>query len=190
MAIYRAVFSGLIYGQLWQNRVHFRKNEGGPTVEQFATHLNLNWVEKMRNTQHGLVQWLSIQVVDISGGSGLGHTLAISKTGAQGQESQDTSFECGVIKLGTGFAGKRNRGRIYMAGIRGGATQFGLIQAFEIDNWNNRLAELAPLYLGNASSGCNLIIHNGPESPDREVTTWQMRQILGVQRRRNIGVGA
>jgi len=73
-----------------------------------------------------------------------------------------------------------------------GAIQFGSFKADELTLWAQQTAILEGSFVGETggSTGMGLLIHHGFDEPFTPVTHIGMRPILGVQRRRNIGVGA
>ena len=190
MAIWEVVFSGLVYGQLWQNKVHFGEVNGGLQPDDIATIMLLNWVPHMRQFQTSDVTWATIQVKNVSVPLGQQFTLGIQTTGAQSGEGQRFSFAAGVVQKNSGLSGRKNRGRIYIPGIRGGGTLFGQFQQFELANWNAQLNTIGQNFIAPTPHNLRLVIRHKDGSQETEVTGLQMRPILGVMRTRNIAVGA
>lgn len=185
--IFEVVFTGTYYSQLWQNKVHFERVEGAPTAQSVALGLKEKWVFWMRQMQVSDVLWVNLQVKRLSGLQDI-HVEPLAVTGAQAQETQRASFICGVMRKHTGLAGRANRGRLHIPGIRGGATQFGRIVASELALWNGVFIELKPFFFEAFPYGVRLVIKH-PEG-STPVTSMSMRDILGSMRTRNIGVGA
>lgn len=188
MAIYEAVFFGLYYGQAWNNKVHFESVEANVTAQSVSTALAQNWVPSMKAMQVNDVQWFGVSVKTLGQGLGEQFTTPLNTTGGQAGEPQRASFIAGVVQKKTGLAGRANRGRIYVPGIRGGATHLGLIDAPEIEFWRLRLDEIRGNFISSQPFGVRLVLkHPEGSTPVTEVV---MRPILGVMRTRNIGVGA
>lgn len=191
MPIDLVVINQILYSQLVQNRIYVQ-TESFQEVNEVAAHIRNSWINTIRQLQHSLLQYHSIVVTRVDGGVGQHTELLSQVTGAQAGESQTTSFHCGVIQFKTGKVGRKFRGRYYAAAIRMGGTQFGQFTASEFNNWGVQLAILKDLYTGptGGSTGMNLLIRGEGDVHNTAVTEIGMRPILGVQRRRNIGVGS
>lgn len=190
MPIWKCVFSGTLFGQLWQNRI-WVQSEQFQDASEVAGQLDTGWVNHMKFLQHAGVRWQQISVQQFDGGVNQSYSLAINKTGGQLEETQGFSFSCGLIRFNTGLAGSRGRGRYYVPGHRQGATQFGRFKQEELDLWATQLNIIAANFLGdNSNSGITLLIRGeAPNVHNTPVTNMQMTPIIRVQRRRNIGVG-
>jgi len=188
MAIYEAIFFGLYYGQTWNNKCHFESVEGSVTAQSISTALAQNWVPSMKAFQTNEVHWDGVSVKSLTAGSGEQFTTPLNVVGGQAGEVQYVSFSAGVVQKKTGLSGRSNRGRIYVPGIRAGATHLGRIDQFELDNWALKLDEIRGNFISSQPFGVRLVVKH-PEG-STPVTDLVMRPILGVMRTRNIGVGA
>jgi hypothetical protein len=190
MAIYRVVLSGTCYAALQQNRLHFRSE--APTTEQaVANTINAHWVENIRQPLTNQTQFLNIAVTNLSSPQAGAFSLPIQKTGAQGGNEQMIPFVCWKLRFLTGLAGRKFRGRCYLGPIQGGFTSFGLVNGAGINHWNATLIALRTKFVTAVETGLSLVIHgDGPQPHDTTVTDIQLSTQVGVQRRRNIGVGA
>ena len=96
------------------------------------------------------------------------------------------------MQFQTGLAGRKFRGRYYIAAYRQGATQFGQFTANEMTQWQTQMDLLKSAYTGpnGGTTGLGLLIRGEKVIHNTPVTAIGMRPILGVQRRRNVGVGA
>jgi len=185
--LYEVVFSGTYYGQLWQNKVHFASVNGGGDMVPIAAGIRDNWVFWMRQVQTNDVQWTQFTMKELSAPGGI-HVEPLGVTGAQAGEPQRASFICGVMRKNTGLAGRKNRGRIHIPGIRQGGTQLGRIVGQELVNWNITAAQLMAKFVNPTPFGIHLVIKN--QEGHVTVTSLTMRDVLGTMRTRNIGVGA
>lgn len=188
MALYEVIFSGTYYSQLWQHRFHLESVQGftgDPST--ICDSLIANWVPHERGFQVNDVVWATVNVKNISGLPQ--QTIKpIALTGSQAGEPQSTSFVAGVIQKKTGLAGKANRGRLYVPGIRRGGTQLGQIVGSELQNWTNVCNQLKINWCNPTPHNLRLVIKH-PEG-STPVTELVMRQVLGCIRTRNIAVGA
>lgn len=189
MALYEAVFSGLIYGQVWNWKLHFDAREGGPNdAQEVANTLHQFWWGNTRLMMTSSVSLATIAVSKRDGPSLEQFTKPIQETGAHSPETQSMSFMAGVIQKKTGLGGRKHRGRFYVPGIRMGATQFGIISQLELQNWGDVTDALKAAFIDPLTTGLQLVVKN--EEGFTVVTDLVMRPILGVMRTRNIGVGA
>lgn len=191
MSIDRIVISQTLYGQLVQNRVYMQTEEF-QEVAEVAAHIRNFWIPVVAHLQHGGVKYNSIVVTRIVENTGQQHTELININGAQAQETQGLSFCSGVIQFKTGMSGVKHRGRYYVAAIRQGGTQFGMFLPVEHDLWKTQTDILTQSFCGpdGGSTGLALLVRGDDGSHHDIVTSMGMRPILGVQRRRNIGVGS
>lgn len=187
MAIYEVIFSGTYYSQLWQHRFHLESVVGfAGNTSTICDLLIANWVPHERGFQVSDVVWSTVNVKNISGAPE--QTIKpIALTGSQAGEPQRASFIAGVIQKKTGLAGRSNRGRLYVPGIRAGGTVLGQIVGPEMTNWTNVCAQLRINWCGDGIHGLRLVIKH-PEG-STPVTDLVMRAILGSIRTRNIAVG-
>jgi len=191
MPIWRAIISGTLFAQLVQNRI-WLQGETFQEAEEVADQIDNNWINPMKLFQHNGVKYLSIQVQSFGEAVNTSFTKSINKTGGQTEETQGFSFSCGLIRFNSALAGRRGRGRYYVAGHRQGATQLGRFQQSELDLWAQQLAIISTNFLGDSSAtGLALLIRGEePNVHNTLVTQMQMTPIIRVQRRRNLGVGA
>jgi hypothetical protein len=189
MPIWKAVISGTFYGQLWQNRIYV-KNIDDKTEELVAFAVRDFWVQKIRATQIADVFYTNIQVTRVSQLQPLAFTLATPLQGAQAPNTGLMPYSCWVVQLRTGLAGKKFRGRVYVPVPMPGHTFLGQITAAGLAFWNQTLLDLNAFWVDQTIEGYKLVIHGELEAHDTEVTHIQLRPSTGVQRRRNIGVGA
>lgn len=191
MSIKLVTLSMRQYGQLNQNRLYFSVPDGGLDEAQLAAHIRDNWITHYKVMMVNDVQFFNVNVRSVGQGQNLSFDLPVAVNGQQTPEPQRAPFASWVILLNTGLAGRKFRGRIYAPGMRQGDFQLGVITAGGV-----QLAELAltQLNLNFTSVATNpaatLVIHGeGGEPHDTAVSHMSVRSTMGVQRRRNIGVG-
>ncbi|HKY46332.1 MAG TPA: hypothetical protein VJM50_24780 [Pyrinomonadaceae bacterium] len=190
MPIYRCVISALVYAQLHQNRIYVRSIDA-LTEQQVANHIDASWVENIRQPLTNQTQFMNIAVTKVSDPALGAFSKPIQKFGAQGGNEQMIPFVCWKLRFLTGLAGRKFRGRCYVGPIQAGFTSFGVVNGAGIAHWNATLAALRANFIGsNPATGLNLIIHGEQEAHDTTVTDIQLSTQVGVQRRRNIGVGS
>jgi len=191
MPIDKVVITQTLFNQLVQNRIHVQC-ETFQEVEEVAAHIWNSWINNVRPWQHGGLRYTNVTVTRIDPPGGLSFTETRSIFGAQAEETQGLSFTAGVLRFQTGLAGRQNRGRYYVAGYRQGATHLGQFDAAELANWKQQTDILQTLYTGptGGSTGLNLLIRHQQSGGFVPVVNIAMRPIIGVQRRRNVGVGA
>jgi len=191
MPIWRVLISGTIFAQLWQNRI-WVQGESFQEAEEICDQIDTGWVNHIKLFQHSGVKYLSISAQSFGEAVNTSFTKSINKTGGQTEETQGLSFSCGLIRFNSALAGRRGRGRYYVAGHRQGATQLGRFVQTELDLWAQQLAIISGNFLGDTpATGINLLIRGEePNVHNTLVTQMQMTPIIRVQRRRNLGVGA
>jgi hypothetical protein len=192
MPIDKVVISARLFNQLVQNRIYVQSEEF-QEVEEVAAHIWNSWITTIKFLQHNGLQYDSVTVTRVAGGPPQSFTeLRGGIFGGQAQETQGVSFGAAVLQFQTGLAGRQFRGRYYVAAYRQGATQFGQFVASEAALWQTQLDILKAAYTGptGGSTGLGLLIHGEKVIHNTPVTSIGLRPILGVQRRRNVGVGA
>lgn len=191
MPVVKIVISGTLYGQLVQNRLHMI-GESFQNVAEVAAHIKNSWLNTVKLWQTSSLRYTSIAVSELTEGVTQQHVEVINVLGGQSPENQSTSFACAVLKFQTGLAGRKFRGRYYAAAPRMGATEFGQFHVDEFNRWKVQIDILKGLFTGpeGGSTGLGLIIRGSAPFHDTRVTDIALRPTLGVQRRRNIGVGA
>lgn len=191
MSIHRVVVSGTMYAQLWQCRFYVNNIDGALSDEEICGYFDTHWVENMRPPTINDVKFNSISSAAVGPPAGAGFTLPLAKAGGGFSSNQVPTFMAWVFQLRTAFAGRKFRGRWYMPGVTLGLWTEGRINAAGLANWNQPLINLNNAFIqGNQNGQLNLVVHGEPEAHDTPVTAIQIRSILGVQRRRNIGVGS
>lgn len=194
MGVYRAVISGLVNGQLCQNVLHFQK--GGAWTPDLAASLCIDlrdnmlqqWKLRLSNT----MQWNGISVYDAETPGRQPSVLAISVPGSVGTSSgNNLPFACTLLRIRTAVTGPRGRGRVYLPGAPNVDFVGGLATANTSTSWAAIFAVIGPRYVGiTHTSPFEWVLAPKASPADwKSITSLELSGPMGVQRRRNIGVG-
>lgn len=196
--LFRATTSWLCRGTTIQNVLHFRGLDGTMTSTILAGTLG-GWYEDVDRTfrgndmllQNTVVQQLTPVPLDAA------FNIPTEQGGTTGQSTPNNTLAA-IITIRTGEAGRRKRGRIYLAGLAGNYfsqdTLSGL-GAERLQLWCDSLMSLCgPGGAGNFRLGVysRTTGGDGPTystSGFTEATSLVVRNVLGNQRRRRLGVG-
>lgn len=194
MAIKKVVLSAIYLGQLCQNRMWVNTLDNADDERDVALLFRDFWMPEYRKLCLEDVRWFDISVSSSNNLNPLVHHEPVSIGGGQLTEAVKIPFACGVLQLHTGLAGRRNRGRIYTIGPRGGDFQNGFISPQGVILYQG-VANALKEKFANPAIGAGfvqLVIHGEPESGeshDTPVIDIVAKSTMGVQRRRNVGVG-
>lgn len=190
MAIYRVVISGLCFGQLHQNRLHFEAADGAMTLPDIATELSIQWTNSIRGLLMTEFKFTSINVRNLSDPTAGSYDLPIDQAGTGGSVPGNPLAQCIVYRISTGTFGRSGKGRIYLGGVGNNISINGLVaggpDGFYGAAWNNIRAK----YLSGGTSALTLgVMHADDTSSFKPALAITMSVFPGVQRRRRIGVG-
>lgn len=198
MGVARVTVFGNIAGQLTNNVLHFQKSD---TV--LADYSDLaarvrDWfcINPFSLNCSAHQSWNRIHVVQL-GGTFIPIDLAFAAQGTWDASLDYTPTVAVVFRLLTGLGGRRGRGRFYMGGFGSRAKNQGLWEAsiqLQLNACANAIADFwvhttNPNYKGN---GWVLGICPRGNDPTLFLTVDQVvaRPMIGVLRRRQLGVGA
>lgn len=193
MAIFRVTLTMTQYQQIFmQNVLHFDWHDFAGPMSQVTTEIQTGWIEIMRQAQVSSIRYRNITVYQV--GSGLTPTnLPLDLPGLDIADPNQSMPTLSVkMRIGTGIAGKKGRGRIYVPGVRQGHWVAGQLSAAGITTWTARANALIARYVGPTSSGPMVL---GVSNRTEDVTAFKQADSLtvmvipGCQRRRNLGVG-
>lgn len=189
--VYRVVTSGLLYGNVWNNVLHFVDSQPGLEAT-IATSVNGQWVEQVKGFQHSFLSWLNISVRDVTTTPGpAAFNLAINKVGTSSlAAAADSNLLTVVLKLNTAIAGPSGRGRVLIAGVPQARFNLGLVEPSVLTIWQNIANNLVGLYGPGGSTGIQLVV--APRSNPanyKPVVTIIVRSAQGTCRSRGYGVG-
>lgn len=193
MADYRVTVSGTNAGQLVQHVFHIQDPDGATGLEGTALDLSTNWVNRHTLRQGPQVRYTNILVQSATDPLVSPFSLTIDRQGQWSASDRVPPFTALVIKKTTLTGGRHGRGRIFFPGVAPDSFQDGIFTPGYILQWQENFTTPVMARYGPAgSSPLKLMLR--ANLPDGAifvpVTTLQVRPILGVQRRRNIGVGA
>lgn len=181
-------------GRQVQNTFYVSNPEGSMPLDVVANNIEAAWIPPFRGSQFTSHLYHTIIVTRVlPTGNPLQHVKAINILGTGSSLTLHGSLSY-VIKFGSGLAGRKNRGRYYIAGVASGffETSTEIISAAGNTFFTNMCNQLKAAFTGNTpSSGLGLVIwHRGPEPSTTSVVQITQRSVLGLQRRRNVGVGS
>jgi len=225
--VYQLTLQQLYAGQKIQNTVALARKTAPDPIQADCFDLATNWVDLIKTHQVDDLAHTGWRVQQVHGGTvsygtdcardgGLifegGYTPPSVGThaGADGMPPQSAI----VTTLRTGFAGRRRRGRFYLAGWselqQAQGTVIPLFQSEVLTTWNALMAQFGPsgsdaqwqlgVWSMRIATGCepaathphalvNVDVPN-PADAFRPVTETIVRNIVYGQRRRTIGIGA
>lgn len=188
--IYRVTLDSTMYGQQLQNVLHFSHPSSDPaTLQTLADEIAASWIGEIRFEHSASVKYTRIRVLMLES-QFAAHEKTVNINGSWGGDDGIHTFTCFIIRLRTATIGRRGRGRQYISGVLKGWTVNGFVHPDNINSWNNRFQNIMAVFGPGGSSLARLGVcnHRAP-FVFHEVTSLQIAPTLGVQRRRNIGVG-
>lgn len=188
--IFRVTTVGLMYGQEIQNVLHFHGPSSDPAeLSALADHVATNWIGVVKLQQTASLVYTGVRVRMLESQFPT-FTKTVNIPGSFGADDQVSTMLAFVLRLRSAVIGKHGRGRLYIGGVLKGWTTNGLVTQAQLDVWATRISTLMGIYGPNGSSNYRLTIcpHKAPFNIN-DVTSMQIASKLGVQRRRNIGIG-
>lgn len=193
MSIVRITFSGLVFGQLCQNVVHFQNQDALLTEQAIAEEMRDQYLNELRFRQSNQFKWINIAVQTVEPTGSLGVNLPVNIMGsAAGATGNQPSTACAIIKIQTTELGRRGRGRIFIPVPDPGIFEQGVLTAGALFQWENGILNLIRT---------RYFLTGGPPitigvAPKANPSQWHaaisvnIKTIGGTQRRRQIGVGS
>lgn len=195
MTLYRAVMRGTIFQQLMENVVHFIDEGQGSSIDLGVVIRDV-WFPTVRALQNAQFQWFQvITQAKPDGSNTFDPPDLLTFPGQPGSLSGDAAHPAlaWIFSLRKACAGKHCRGRIYLPGVHGASVFQGVAE----NNAFNAAAQVRDLIMqrfhrgGISFQGYSLAIaeRKAPFSNDY-VEQIIVRNVFGIQRRRNINVGS
>jgi len=192
MPIWEVNIAGILLGQAHQNVLHF-SDEGFPviTAPTVATRIRDQWLDQIKTLHTSNLVYNTITVRDLQAPGVAPTTLAINIPGTIGSDSNMLPFASMVILKQTATAGRHGHGRYYVGGLPTVAYASGLLTAARIAGFETMRTVLEPRWIGGGATGgmalgvCDRTGGLNWTACVRIVA----RAVVGVQRRRNIGIG-
>lgn len=189
MSHHRVTVSGLLYGQTHQNVLHVSNPDGALSHSQIADEFETHWISQVKTKQVTSMIYNQIIVSDSSGSGPPAFTKAVNVAGTNVANADAVPFSCFVVQLRTNLAGRHGHGRFYVSGVTNSAHTNGIVTAAVITAWNTTLATMKARFAEGGTSALTLVLKEKNAQVYHPVTDMIIRQYLGVQRRRNYGVG-
>lgn len=188
--IFRVTTIAGMYGQQIQNVFHLTGPSADPAeLSAIADSIAATWLFTLKGGVTASLVWNSVKVRLLES-QFPPFVKTINVPGAFGNDDQVSTVLAFIMRLRTSEIGRHGRGRLYIAGVLKGWTTNGLVTDAIITAWNNRFATLMGAYGPGGSTNYRLVLcPSKPPFATRAVTSIQLAPTLGVQRRRNIGIG-
>lgn len=193
MSVARVTIYGTCGPSQTINRLHFWRSDA-TTAQLIAlgTAIWEGWIDFVRGAQFNAMLYQLVRVQEIDGSSRGPFDVPGSLRGTQASTANFTPVMAEVLKFRTPSAGRHGRGRTYLAGCGGSDMDNG--------NWSNQQmnrliglsTDLTTMWLGGTpTKGWNLVlVPRTGQAADRIIVEQIIpRQMIGFQRRRNLGVG-
>lgn len=192
MGYARVTINQTWFSQVCQNVLHF--DYGGASAYDPAainSAIGTYWIPAIRGMQLATVNYFKVQVRDMSVAGGLTTDYAYNVNGGSGSAVEGWGPLCYLWSFRTAAGGHSGLGRCYFTGCYPGNVVTGRFSSASMDQQNTIAALITTRFLGSSpTSGIHLAICPRTTFPDGKlVTSLIVRQVPGVQRRRNIGVG-
>lgn len=193
MSNHRVTVSALYGGQLCQNVLHFINLDGVKTPQQIANSVLVNWVRKVKVQQTNALTNFNILVQNADNPGLAPFSLAIQEPGTGLGESRYPTFACMVLKYLTNFGGRSGRGRSFIPGIPTDFIQNWVFSAAAITGFTtNVITPVLAAWGPTGNDGMSLCVRGKAGENSWEyhpIIAINARTQVGVQRRRNVGIG-
>lgn len=174
-----------------QNVFHFLNPDGFLSNQQICLEIRDNWIAIVKNLAAASCVWTNIrseridQVVNPAAAN-----LAVNIAGTGNSNTPHVCLAF-IIRLQTAIAGRHGRGRIYFGAPRPDWIGSSLVLAAGITFINGTtIPALMARYGPTGNSGLTLGVHRKDDRQSLiQISGMSLATTLGIQRRRNIGVG-
>ncbi len=192
MGVARVTISQTWNLQICQNVIHLDYGETSYDPAAIKTAIETLWIPPIRPLQLGTVNYFKIQVRNMSSIGSLTFDYAVNINGSAGSAVESWGPLCMLWSLKTATGGHNGRGRVYLTGSYPGNVVAGRFISALMDQMNTAIGTISTRFLGaTPTSGYNLTVCKRENLPtSHPVIQIIARQVPGVQRRRNIGVGS
>lgn len=190
MSVVRVVMSATILGQVVQNVLHFNNPDGALTYQQIRDELVPNWTAVLNSALNNGLVWREYKIQTVSPAGAAAEIFVLS--GIQGSlvGAPAPPVLCPLVRIRTGVAGRSGHGRFYIFGLHQDSVQNGVFQTDALNFYKVQVAQLQTRYKTGGTGPIQLVVCPRSDPSDfKLMTSLQVQQVFGVQRRRNIGVG-
>jgi hypothetical protein len=193
MSVARVTIYGTCGPSQTINRLHFKRSDVTTAqLIQLGTLIVEQWIDFVRGAQFNAMLYQLVRVQEIEGSMRGPFDTPVSMRGTQASTANFTPVMAEVLKFRTPSAGRHGRGRTYLAGCGGSDMDNG--------NWSNQqmnrliglCIDLSAKWLSPSGTTLwSLVLVPRTGLAVDAVTVEQIipRQMIGFQRRRNLGVG-
>lgn len=188
---FRVTLNYSIFGSTMQNVIHFSGPSSDPAQrEALAQAVIDNWIENVRFRQTRNVRYNLVQVRLLESQFDT-HNRTVAIDGLATDNTADPLVTAVILRLKTSLIGRQNRGRLYIGGHESPVTSNGNIEPTVLNNWNIRLATIMGVFGPNGTSQFRIGLAPKQNSAAnfKALTNIEVAPTIGVQRRRNKGVG-
>ena len=178
-------------GQTYNNVFYMQNPDGALTNAQIGAEINNNLGAQLRGFQSWFLGWQFIYVYDADNHDTPNYIYPCNNAGGLAQEGYLYPTTCFKISWSSLLGGRRGRGRTFIAGSRASWATAAGITASAATNGGVLINNIIARY-GNSGNGpLRMVIwHRGTEPPvPSGVVGGILRPYLGMQRRRNYGIG-
>lgn len=192
MSVNRITTTALYNGaSVIQNVFYLKNPDGAIQLPAVATEIRDGWLGIIKNFAAASCVWTSIRVDEVATATPKASAnLAINVPGLGNSFTQHVCLSF-VLRWATGIGGRHGRGRMFIGAPRPDWITNSLPTAAGLTAINGTfIPQLKARYITPASSGLFLlVVRKGDPSNNVLVTDVSVAPTLGIQRRRNIGVG-
>jgi len=190
MSDHRLTLTHITQGKVQQNVVHVLNPDGTLTDTQIKDEFVTNWINVVRVHVGTQTQFSTLEVRRIlTPTPPAPTTFPIGITGG-GSATNLPLVCCEKLQFTTGVAGRQGRGRYFIPNVSTGAFDgTDRMTTSEITKINATALTLANRWKSGGSGPLTLTIAHKNGSPPTPVTDIRGMTTIGVQRRRNVGVG-
>jgi hypothetical protein len=191
MSIHRVVLTGIYLGQKCQNVVHINNPDGALTNLAIKNEFNAQFITPLRNLQNNQAAWTQLAVRTVGlGPPGPEEIFIISGNGSLAGTGA-TPVLAGVFSIRTGVAGPHGHGRFYLWGVHGASVVNGQFESGAFTAYQGAAVAIENRWKTGGTGPLDLgVAPRNAEELFIPMTSLVVRNIFGVQRRRNFGVGS
>lgn len=189
--IFRVTLTQINQGQQIQNVLHFTGPSSDPLqLSALADEVEASWIQRVRTTQWGSLRYVDIGVRLLESQFATFHkTINLLATGGVSFD-QFIPFAAYIWRLRGASIGKRDMGRVYIAGVHQSDTAQGLLIPDAVTSRRTQQNIIMGVFGPSGTSTFRLVIcPSKPPFNTVAVTRMDIAPTLGSQRRRNIGIG-
>lgn len=191
MSDHRVTISGRCLGQVIQNVIHVRNQDGVLSHTAIKDEFVANWITPIKAAQVSAFLYEALEVRDVGIGAQPVTSFPLGQIPGLNAGSGILNVGAFVIQKRTGLTGRQNRGRLYLGGPRADWTSNNLINAAGVGGMGPILTSLKSRWCTGGNGPLKmLIIGRGGDNPHIvNVAELILATGIGIQRRRNINVG-